>query len=68
MMVHFFGILQPFPGKRRNTYEAPGKSAFFGPDAQQVPPVAEEAKERTAQEETAIERQRFLLQSFSPHF
>ena len=67
MMVHFFGILQPLTGKRHKADEAPGKSAFFGPEKERAVSPGE-VTEQAQEEDPAIERQRFLLQSFSPHF
>lgn len=68
MMIHFFGILDPSNGKRHNADEAPGKSAFFGPDEQAAEPTPVIAKDPDLIQDLARERQRFLLQSFSPQF
>jgi len=67
MMVHFFGILQPLSTKRHQADEAPRKASFFGPDQDQAA-VKDEEQEALSATEEARERQRFLLQSFSPHF
>lgn len=65
MMVHFFGILQPGSGKRHKSEDSPSKVNFFGPERL---PVVEPLKQKDEAQETDWERQRFLLQSFSPHF
>lgn len=66
-MIHFFGILDPMLGKTGKTEQEPGKKAFFGP-----PPAASSQAARLSEredlEDAARERQRFLLQSFSPQF
>jgi hypothetical protein len=68
MMVHFFGILQPLSTKRHQADEAPNKSAFFGPDDEVRTKKNIEENTVLEEEDSARERQRFLLQSFSPHF
>lgn len=68
-MIHFFGIFHPSATKREATDEAPGKAAFFGPDDEQnQEPAAVDGNDESDFKDSAVERQRFLLQSFSPQF